>query len=154
MIVRLHMKAHCECFSLTSASIDTCSRSGAFASEYLTLRSTYFGGRPPKSVNMYWRRFALSEIPLDNADDFEVWLNARWREKDQLLELWNQTSRFPADKSAIAAGTQDNSGYINTEVKLSSWLEIGQIFVVLAAVAVVLDVIRKFFVIFASVVGS
>ncbi|KAF8533795.1 hypothetical protein BDD12DRAFT_863490, partial [Trichophaea hybrida] len=35
---------------------------------YFTLYSTFFQGRPPKSVNMHWRRFAVKDIPLTDSD--------------------------------------------------------------------------------------
>jgi len=43
---------------------------------------------------MYWRRFAMSSIPLTDAKEFEQWLLDRWREKDSLLEQWYDTGRF------------------------------------------------------------
>jgi lysocardiolipin and lysophospholipid acyltransferase len=91
---------------------------------------------------MYWRRFAISSIPLDDAKEFEAWLNQRWKEKDQLLECFNKTGRFPADDAATAEKTND---YIETEVKLVRWYEVGQIFVVLATLALVVNVITRFF---------
>lgn len=115
---------------------------GGFAQDYFTLRSTFFQGRPPKSVNLYWRRFAISSIPLDDAKEFEKWLSRRWEEKDQLLEYFSQTGRFPTDNGATAEKTE---GYIETEVKLVKWYEIGQIFVVLATLALVVNVITRFF---------
>jgi Acyltransferase C-terminus len=91
---------------------------------------------------MYWRRFAISSIPLGDVKEFEVWLNQRWEEKDRLLEYFNQTGRFPADDAATAEQTK---GYINTEVRLVNWYEVGQIFVVLASLGLVVNVITRFF---------
>jgi lysocardiolipin and lysophospholipid acyltransferase len=93
---------------------------------------------------MYWRRFAVSSIPLSNQTGFEQWLLERWREKDELLELWYNTGRFPSDIGAAdeSKGTS-NEGFIETEMMLSSWLEIGQIFVVLAATALLVNVVLK-----------
>ncbi|KAL9105554.1 MAG: hypothetical protein Q9227_009298 [Pyrenula ochraceoflavens] len=111
---------------------------GGYAQDIFTLRSTYFQGRPPKSVNMYWRRYALSKIPLDDPKAFEEWLSQRWKEKDQLLEQYIQTGRFPADDGKSTEPPRlKGAGYINTEVKLAKWYEVGQIFVVLAALALV-----------------
>ena len=98
---------------------------------------------------MHWRRFALSSIPLDDAKEFEAWLLERWREKDDLLELWYNTGRFPADpSSADEAKGISKEGYIETEMTLNNWTEIGQIFVVLAAFALVVNVVLKFIGIF------
>lgn len=94
---------------------------------------------------MHWRRFAVSSIPLTDAKEFEQWLLARWREKDDLLEQWYNTGRFPADAaSADESKGISKAGFIETDITLNSWLEIGQIFVVLATVALVVNVILKF----------
>lgn len=90
---------------------------------------------------MYWRRFPIASIPLDDATEFEKWLKQRWEEKDQLLEYFKESGRFPADGAATAEKTK---GYIDTEVRLVKWYEAGQIFVVLATVALVVNVITKF----------
>lgn len=119
-------------------------RKGGYAQDVFTLRSTYFQGRPPKSVNMYWRRFAVTELPLHSAEAFEAWLDARWQEKEQLLEQYFETGLFPADDASVAATGKSKAGYIDTEVRLAHWYEIGQIFVVPAALALVADVISKF----------
>jgi lysocardiolipin and lysophospholipid acyltransferase len=87
---------------------------------------------------MYWRRFAVSEIPIQDKEAFEAWVLERWREKDELLETFYDTGRFPSDEGADKQG-----GYIETDVRLSSWLEIGQIFVVLLALAMVANVLVK-----------
>lgn len=90
---------------------------------------------------MYWRRFAVSTIPLDDAQEFELWLRKRWTEKEAFLEGYLQTGRFPADESNdanedTAVDSNGNTkyaqgaGFIETEVKLEHWYEIGQIFVV------------------------
>lgn len=95
---------------------------------------------------MYWRRFAVSSIPLTDAKEFEQWLLARWREKDDLLEQWYNTGLFPSDvNSADQSKGISKAGFIEAEIRLNSWLEIGQIFVVLAAVALVVNVVMKFF---------
>lgn len=98
---------------------------------------------------MHWRRFDVSTIPLEDAKEFEEWLLARWREKDDLLELWYNTGRFPADaESADDTKGISPEGYIETEITLNNWTEIGQIFVVLATVALLVNVMLKFIGIF------
>lgn len=114
---------------------------GGYAQDYFTLRSTFIQGRSPKSVNMYWRRFELSSIPLDDAKEFEKWLKQRWEEKEGLLEYFSQTGHFPTDNDRAV----DNiNNCIDTEVRLVKWYEIGQIFVVLATFALVVNVVIKF----------
>ncbi|KAL4917936.1 hypothetical protein BDW62DRAFT_210858 [Aspergillus aurantiobrunneus] len=112
---------------------------GSYADKYFTLRSTYLQGRPPTSVNMYWRRFAVADIPLDDQQEFDVWIRARWTEKDELLEQYFRTGRFPSDLAGsidVGCGnaTQSDaakSGYVESHVRLGHWTEIGRIFRVL-----------------------
>lgn len=68
-----------------------------FGQDFFTLSSTYFQGRPPKSVNMHFRRFPIASIPISDPDKFENWIRQRWLEKDDLLEYYVQNGRFPED---------------------------------------------------------
>lgn len=114
---------------------------GQFAQDIFTLGASYFGGRPPKSVNMYWRRFRLSSIPLDDPRTFELWLRSRWVEKDKFIEDYLRTGRFPADQ-----GTSKNSkgqtirgaGHIEAEIKPKYWYEFLQVFAPIGLFALVL----------------
>jgi hypothetical protein len=92
---------------------------------------------------MYWRRFAVADIPLDDAEEFGAWITARWQEKEQLLEQYFRTGLFPADEASLPATGTSKAGYVNAEVKLRHWYELGQLFVVPAAVALVANVILK-----------
>ena len=103
---------------------------------------------------MYWRRFAVSSIPTDDPKQFETWLLDQWRIKDALLEQYIQNGRFPADDGHDSDGEPainghpgakvlKGAGFIETEVKLAHWYEIGQIFVVLAAFALVFNIGAK-----------
>jgi lysocardiolipin and lysophospholipid acyltransferase len=95
---------------------------------------------------MYWRRFAMSSIPLSDTKEFEDWLLTRWQEKDAILEQWYNTGRFPSDsQSADSQKGIDPDGFIETEMTLNNWMEIGQLYVVLAAFALVINVVLKFF---------
>ena len=122
---------------------NTIYRKGGYAQDYFTLRSTYFQGRPPKSVNMYWRRFAVSEMPLDDHEAFDGWLTERWREKDELLDQYIKTGFFPADKPETAGTSGSDDGYINTSVKLRSPLEVVSIFSVLGTLALLVNIVSK-----------
>ncbi|KAF7538154.1 hypothetical protein G7054_g3142 [Neopestalotiopsis clavispora] len=99
---------------------------GGYGEEYFTLGSTYFRGRPPKSVNFYWRRFALADMPLDDEEKFSKWMQDRWYEKDDLLEQYISTGRFPANGAGI-------KGHIETEVRTRHWWEFIKIFVMLGS---------------------
>ena len=114
---------------------------GTFAQDVFTVGASYFGGRPPKSVNMYWRRFRISSIPLDNPQQFELWLRLRWREKDKFIDHYLRTGRFPAD-----TGSNNNhkgeclhgSGHIEAEIKPKYWYEFLQVFAPIGLFALVL----------------
>ena len=103
---------------------------------------------------MYWRRFAVSSIPVDDAQEFELWVRQRWLEKEQLLEQYTRDGRFPADEgsnseSELASNGTDGfkvaqgAGFIETEVKLRRWYEVGQIFVALVVYALIANILAK-----------
>ncbi|KAL2756965.1 hypothetical protein ACRALDRAFT_2026913 [Sodiomyces alcalophilus JCM 7366] len=105
---------------------------GKFGEQYFTLSSTYFQGRPPKSVNFHWRRFRVDEIPLEDQAEFDLWLRERWYEKDALMETYLSTGRFPPLENGNAA-----DDYIETEVRTKHWYEFTQIFVVVGTFGLV-----------------
>lgn len=114
---------------------------GGYGQDIFTLRSAYFQGRPPKSVNMHWRRFAVKDMPIEDHDAMYKWVLDRWREKDELLEQFARTGKFPASLDAvdIEGGPKDSfkTAYINTEVQPKSPFEFLQMFAPVAAVAMV-----------------
>ena len=114
---------------------------GEFAQDIYTVKASYFGGRPPKSVNMYWRRFPISSIPLDDNRAFEHWLRARWTEKDNLIEYYYQHGNFPADMGVDKGpdgNTRRGAGFIETQVRPAHWYEFLQIFAPTGLLALVL----------------
>jgi hypothetical protein len=123
-----------------------------YGQDIYTLKNTYLSGKRPPSVNIYWRRFAVSSIPLETPEAFEAWLNARWREKDDLLEYYNKTGRFPADEAeddATPNGITQQSvkpaqgaGCVETEVQPSHPLQFVQIFASALAVPLLLPPLR------------
>ncbi|KAJ5693376.1 hypothetical protein N7462_002799 [Penicillium macrosclerotiorum] len=116
---------------------------GSYPDKYFTLRSTYALGRPPTSVNTHWRRFAVADIPLDDQQEFDAWLRARWAEKDELMDQYFETGRFPSElagsiEAKHATDEQKvavSAGYIESYVQVHHWIELGQIFMVLAGLA-------------------
>jgi hypothetical protein len=128
---------------------------GQFGQDIFTLRSSFFEGRPPKSVNMHWRRFHIDTIPIQNTKAFEVWLRNRWREKDYMLEYFNRHSRFPAEdfwKEHLDMSDKSSQGsqslrsvpkpaiQIETEVKSGNWNEFVKIFAPISSVMMALTV--------------
>lgn len=63
---------------------------------------------------MHWRRFKVSELPLETLDAFDGWLQDQWHEKDMLLETHAKTGKFPF--------TEVN--YVSTKVQLGHWWEL------------------------------
>lgn len=92
---------------------------------------------------MHWRRFNVSEIPLDDQKEFEDWLTARWAEKDQLMDQYFETGRFPselagsikADNAIDGQLVAATAGYVESYGRLRHWSELGLIFGVLLSVA-------------------
>ena len=114
---------------------------GQFAQDIFTVGASYFGGRPPKSVNMYWRRFRLSSIPLDDPKIFELWLRTRWMEKDKFIEDYLRTGRFPSDQGVgknSKGETIRGAGHIEAEIKPKYWYEFLQVFAPIGLFALVL----------------
>ena len=74
---------------------------------------------------MHWRRFAISQIPLDDTKAFEDWLLRRWIEKDQLVEHYLRNGKFPGfppESKQTEAGARRGQ-WVETEVKNSHPLE-------------------------------
>lgn len=111
---------------------------GGFGEQYFGLVSTYFQGRPPKSVNFHWRRFRLSDVPLDDQKAFDLWLREEWYKKDALMEEYMTTGRFPR----MEGGKVD---YIETEVKTRQPWEILQLFAVIGTVGLIWHNVKKTF---------
>lgn len=121
---------------------------GEFGQDIFTLRSSMFEGRPPKSVNMHFRRFKIADIPIDNDKSFDLWLRNRWREKDYLLEHFAQYNRFPEDEKwmmkqqqMIKAGGKKRAfpaKSIESQIKSNSLEEFLSIFAPLSSVMTVL----------------
>lgn len=114
---------------------------GEYAQDIFTLKAGYLEGRPPKSVSMHWRRFAIKDIPLHNDKAFELWLLARWREKDVLMEQYLQNGCFPADTGMTkykSGKTLRGCGHMEVPIQSSHWYEFLQIFAPMGILAMVL----------------
>lgn len=105
---------------------------GQYGQDLFSLHGSYFQGRPPKSVNMHWRRFATADIPLASEAEFSAWLVDRWREKDDLLQAYLEQGRFPAD-----------DGWIETDVRPVWAAEWMRVFAPVAAAGLLLNVVWK-----------
>jgi hypothetical protein len=70
---------------------------------------------------MYWRRFRIADLPLDDQDKFEAWLRGQWVIKDALMEQYLTTGRFPANEGA-------KSDFVNAQIKTERPWEILEVF--------------------------
>ena len=116
-----------------------------YGSELFTLRSVYFQGRQPKSVNMHWRRFKVSEIPTGDQKAMEAWILDRWQEKDEMLDHYLREGRFPAEADVVKVNGvgKPKENYVETEVRPANPLEFFQIFVPVLATAFVGRILVK-----------
>ncbi|KAL2261673.1 hypothetical protein VTK26DRAFT_3635 [Humicola hyalothermophila] len=114
---------------------------GKFGEQIFTLGGTYLKGQSPKSVNFYWRRFRIADIPLGNQEEFDVWLRERWYEKDALMEQYVTTGRFPA--SPAEAVTKGQEPFLETEVRTRYPFEFLQIYSVLGAFGLIVTILLK-----------
>lgn len=121
------------------------SRRGEYGQDLYSLRGMYLQGRPPPSVNMYWRRFTVADMPLDDHEKFELWLRERWHEKDLLLEHFVEHGSFPTDKAAVngASSGAAKGEVVETEVKLGHWYEVFNIFIMLATFALLANMLAR-----------
>lgn len=126
---------------LAASVTDVLCRRGEFGEELFTLSSTYLRGQPPKSVNFYWRRFRVSDIPLEDQEKFDNWLRERWYEKDALMEQYITTGRFPPSPSG--ATKKGHEGFLETEVRARNRFEFLQIFIVLGMVGLIQNLLAK-----------
>ena len=114
-----------------------------YAQDFFTLRSTFLQGRPPKSVSLHWRRFAVADIPVNDEEKFAAWLEQRWREKDDMLEHFYETGSFPMNNTASEKASGKVRS-IETKVKLNSWAELAQPYVVVLTVCLLINIVRQF----------
>lgn len=107
---------------------------------------------------MYWRRFAVKDIPISDPEKFELWLRERWIEKDVLLEYYVANGAFPEDdvpkedgaidekpsglRKRVTVGGKERivttsggtdrdgkwGGPVETEVKIAGWGDVLSIF--------------------------
>lgn len=80
-------------------------------------------------------------MPLEDEEEFAKWLQDRWYEKDELMEQYISTGRFPANGAGI-------KGHIETEVRTKYWFEFVKIFVMLGSFGLIfrfiLQALRSF----------
>ncbi|KAG0082820.1 hypothetical protein BGZ92_011375, partial [Podila epicladia] len=68
---------------------------GEIPQELYPLPGLYLNQAQPKDINMHLRRFAIKDIP-ETEPEFVEWVRARWHEKDDLMEEFYTTGKFPS----------------------------------------------------------
>ncbi|KAG0370305.1 hypothetical protein BGX24_002063 [Mortierella sp. AD032] len=89
---------------------------GEIPQELYPLPGLYLNQAQPKDINMHLRRFAIKEIP-ETEPEFVEWVRQRWHEKDELMEEFYTTGRFPSQLTVEDIGGVEEKGEI---VKKSS----------------------------------
>lgn len=97
-------------------------------------------------MNFHWRRFRIADIPLDDAEKFDLWLREQWYRKDELMEQYLTTGRLPA-----MSGSKVD--YVHAEVKTRQPWEILQVFTILGIVGLISNNIRKSFETVSKILG-
>lgn len=92
---------------------------GQYGEDYYTLKAMFLKGQYPKHLNIYWRRWAISEIPYEDEKEFEKWIQDRWYEKDELMDKFINEGKW-SDEEEIEP--------LTVKVKLRSWIELLQVF--------------------------
>ncbi|KAF9547749.1 hypothetical protein EC957_007914 [Mortierella hygrophila] len=82
---------------------------GEIPQELYPLPGLYLNQAQPKDINMHLRRFAIKEIPETEAE-FVEWVRQRWQEKDELMEEFYTTGKFPSQLTLedIGGGKEDS----------------------------------------------
>ena len=114
---------------------------GEYAQDIYTLQAQYGQNKPPKCLHMHWRRFHISTVPLEDPIAFELWLRARWIEKDYLIEHFYKNGRFPMDTGVTktAKGVRRRgAGLIQTTIRAQKWHDYLQTFAPIGLLGLVL----------------
>ncbi|KAF9357781.1 hypothetical protein BGX26_003089 [Mortierella sp. AD094] len=97
---------------------------GEIPQELYPLPGLYVDQAQPKEINMHLRRFAIKDIP-ETEPEFVKWVRARWTEKDELMEEFYKTGKFPSqltpeDIGGASSEGADNKGGVSIRIPLKS----------------------------------
>ncbi|KAF9409415.1 hypothetical protein BGZ94_001963 [Podila epigama] len=87
---------------------------GEVPQELYPLPGLYLNQAQPKEISMHLRRFAIKDIPTTEPE-FVEWVRARWHEKDDLMEEFYTTGKFPSQ--LIVEDEEEVVEETKTEVK-------------------------------------
>ena len=78
--------------------------SGVAANEYAEsaygLKDIFLEGKYPRLVDIHVRAFKVQDIPVDDEQQFDLWLDRVWREKDALLAGYYREGSFFTDATS------------------------------------------------------
>lgn len=129
---------------------------GDFGEEFFSLKRMFLYNQYPTAIHMYWRRYLIADIPWQDEALFEKWLQARWTEKDKLLDTIRKTGQFqpvaavePKHYTSVTdfktgqvhkveQGPSEVEAEIGAPVKLNSITELSQVFMVPVTIAMIL----------------
>ncbi|KAF8983880.1 hypothetical protein BGZ46_009337 [Entomortierella lignicola] len=86
---------------------------GEIPQELYPLPGLYINKAQPKEINMHLRRFAVKDIP-STEPEFIEWVRARWIEKDELMEVFYKTGKFPSQFTSEDIGGDSSE---DTDIK-------------------------------------
>ncbi|KAG0244360.1 hypothetical protein BGX31_009298 [Mortierella sp. GBA43] len=92
---------------------------GEIPQELYPLPGLYVNKAQPKDLNMHLRRFAIKDIP-ESEPEFIEWVRARWQEKDELMEEFYTTGKFPSQLTAEDIGQVGNKPGQSVRIPLKS----------------------------------
>lgn len=106
----------------------------SYAQDYFSIQSVFGFGIPPRTVHFHLRQIPLETVPIgtvrtsarpkhiaeeisqDEKREFEEWLRAEWRRKDELMGRFGETGQFvdPGEKKQGGGG----GGVVEFEVRM------------------------------------
>ncbi|KAF8928187.1 hypothetical protein BGZ47_001766 [Haplosporangium gracile] len=91
---------------------------GEIPQELYPLPGLYLNQAQPKDINMHLRRFAIKEIP-ETEPEFVEWVRQRWQEKDELMEEFYTSGKFPSQLTVedIGGVIEEKEGAVVTKEK-------------------------------------
>lgn len=115
-----------------------------FGEDFYSMKTMFLDRLYPRKIHVYWRAYKVVDIPWQDEAKFEQWLQARWQEKDDLLDTFRRTGRFqpvpsvaPAhvtrgdtDGAKVEEGPSEVLPAIVAPVELDSLREVLKIFMV------------------------
>ncbi|GAA5971192.1 hypothetical protein JCM8115_002990 [Rhodotorula mucilaginosa] len=117
----------------------------AYAQDYFSIQSVFGFGIPPRTVHFHLRQIPLDKVPIgtvrtsarpkhiaeelspDEKREFEEWLRAEWRRKDELMGQFGELGRFEAGRQGVVEfevrmRRKDWAMLVSVPVGLAAWI--------------------------------